>query len=220
MLDKIRKLGLNDYESKAYACLLRIGQASAVDVSKHGVIPRARVYDVLFSLEKKGFVIKSASRPVQFSALKPTVAFQSLANSKKEELFASLEELEKNANSLEGALGSPQAIAGESAWVIEGRGSIYSLLGQELEKCSRSVIISSSSQGIARKKGVFEAKLAKLEEAGVEVVARTSRNEGRYVVFDDHSALLFLTGSDLPQEQDKALFIKSPSVAAFLASKK
>ena len=70
-LEVAKKLGLNEYESKAYLCLLERGEASASSVSTLGGIPRARVYDVLASLEKKGFVEKKAIKPVSYFAVRP-----------------------------------------------------------------------------------------------------------------------------------------------------
>ena len=46
MLDKLQKFGLNLYEAKAYASLLKIGTSNAYKISKESGIPRARIYDV------------------------------------------------------------------------------------------------------------------------------------------------------------------------------
>src|SRR3989338_4404571 len=101
MIENIKKLGLNEYESRAYRALLSSGKSSAVGVSKKAAIPRARVYDVLFSLEKKGFAAKSLSKPVEFSPLSPTNAIEVIAKSSRKQLDASLSELGMIAEALE-----------------------------------------------------------------------------------------------------------------------
>ncbi len=57
LLNKLQKLGLNLYEAKAYASLLKVGTANAYKISKESGIPRARIYDVLESLTKRGLAM-------------------------------------------------------------------------------------------------------------------------------------------------------------------
>ena len=61
MLDKLQKFGLNLYEAKAYASLLKIGTANAYKISKESGIPRARIYDVLESITKLGLAMVEES---------------------------------------------------------------------------------------------------------------------------------------------------------------
>lgn len=217
MHEGLRKLGLNEYESKAYSSLLKMGVAPAVAVAKHSAIPRARVYDVLFSLEKKGFVVKSASKPVEFSPIKPKRAFHSIASRKRAELDAHLQELEKSALEVEALAGQNTGFDFESAWVLEGRDSIYSMIAEQLEKCKESVLISSDKDGISRKKAIFERNLSDLSRRGVRVVAKAVEG-GRFVVFDNDSVLLFLSPHDSVPEHDRAIFVKSPFAARYFNS--
>lgn len=57
ILDKLQNLGLNQYEAKAYASLLKIGTSNAYKVSKESGIPRARIYDVMESLTERGLAM-------------------------------------------------------------------------------------------------------------------------------------------------------------------
>ena len=61
LFDKLQKFGLNLYEAKAYASLLKIGTANAYKVSKESGIPRARIYDVLETLTKRGLAMMEES---------------------------------------------------------------------------------------------------------------------------------------------------------------
>ncbi|MBR9690362.1 TrmB family transcriptional regulator, partial [Candidatus Woesearchaeota archaeon] len=56
-LEKIKEFGLNTYESKIWTALLSRGVSTAGELSDIANVPRSRSYDVLESLEKKGFVI-------------------------------------------------------------------------------------------------------------------------------------------------------------------
>lgn len=53
-----QKLGFNEYEAKSYVALVKLGPATAYQVSKASGIPRARIYDVLNTLVEKGIVLK------------------------------------------------------------------------------------------------------------------------------------------------------------------
>ena len=56
-LNKLRRyFGLNLYEVKIWAALLSRGVSTAGELSDIANVPRSRSYDVLESLEKKGFV--------------------------------------------------------------------------------------------------------------------------------------------------------------------
>ncbi|HZX20529.1 MAG TPA: helix-turn-helix domain-containing protein [archaeon] len=216
MLDSIKKFGLNEYEAKAYGALLKTGKGSAVSVSKGAGIPRARVYDVLVSLEKKGFVVKSASKPIEFTVVTPLKVFNAVAGRKKKELETSLAEVETIASALEKSVSFSGSEESESAWIIEGRHNIYSKIGEQLDNCKEAVVISSSEQGLKRKRGFFEKKLSSLTERGVKVSLK-SRSDSRFMVFDKKAAVLFLHPENVSENSEKALFIQSPFVASFFA---
>ena len=61
LFDKLQKFGLNLYEAKAYTSMLKIGTANAYKVSKESGIPRARIYDVLETLTKRGLAMMEES---------------------------------------------------------------------------------------------------------------------------------------------------------------
>ena len=56
VLNSLRRLGLNQYEAKAYFALATLGKSTAGELSARAELPRPRVYDVLSSLQDKGFV--------------------------------------------------------------------------------------------------------------------------------------------------------------------
>ena len=57
-LNKLKDFGLNSYESKLWIALLSRGVSTAGELSDIANVPRSRSYDVLESLEKKGYVEK------------------------------------------------------------------------------------------------------------------------------------------------------------------
>ena len=71
-LGRLRKIfDLNLYEVKVWTSLLSRGVSTAGELSTISDVPRSRTYDILESLEKKGFVVMKLGKPIKFLALKP-----------------------------------------------------------------------------------------------------------------------------------------------------
>jgi len=68
---KIKGLGLNSYEVKIWTALLSRGVSTAGELSDIANVPRSRSYDVLESLEKKGFVAITQIHPTKYIAVTP-----------------------------------------------------------------------------------------------------------------------------------------------------
>src|SRR5512137_2589612 len=76
-LSKLRRyFGLNLYEVKIWSALLSRGVATAGELSDIANVPRSRSYDVLESLEKKGFVIMKVGKPIKYLAVPPAEAIE------------------------------------------------------------------------------------------------------------------------------------------------
>ena len=71
LLLKLKEFGLNIYESKLWTALLSMGVATAGELSDVANVPRSRTYDVLESLEKKGFIIMKIGKPIKYLAVPP-----------------------------------------------------------------------------------------------------------------------------------------------------
>ena len=72
LLSKLRRyFCLNLYEVKIWASLLSRGVSTAGELSDISNVPRSRSYDVLESLEKKGFVVMKLGKPIKYIAVAP-----------------------------------------------------------------------------------------------------------------------------------------------------
>jgi sugar-specific transcriptional regulator TrmB len=76
--DKSRKamenLGLTGYEIRVYLSLLDTGSMTAADISKRSGVPYSKIYEVLNSLEEKGWLESGSSRPQKFFPKSPSTA--------------------------------------------------------------------------------------------------------------------------------------------------
>src|SRR4030065_1915170 len=71
-LSKLRRyFSLNLYEVKIWTALLSRGVSTAGELSDIADVPRSRAYDVLESLERKGFVIVKPEKPIKYMAISP-----------------------------------------------------------------------------------------------------------------------------------------------------
>ena len=71
LIKKIKMFGLNSYEAKIWSALLGRNISTAGELSDIANVPRSRSYDVLESLEKKGFVIMKLGKPIKYLAVPP-----------------------------------------------------------------------------------------------------------------------------------------------------
>ena len=85
-LSKLRTyFSLNLYEVKIWTALLSRGVATAGELSDIANVPRSRSYDVLESLEKKGFVIMKFGKPIKYLAVQPAEVVERVKKHMKEE---------------------------------------------------------------------------------------------------------------------------------------
>ena len=68
---KTKVFGLNTYEARIWTALLSKGISTAGELSDMANVPRSRSYDVLESLEKKGFVVMEPGKPIKYIAIPP-----------------------------------------------------------------------------------------------------------------------------------------------------
>ena len=71
-------MGLTASEIRAYATLLRTTEPTASDLSQEAGIPYSKVYDVLSSLEEKGWVSSNNSRPTRYIARSPATGLDTM----------------------------------------------------------------------------------------------------------------------------------------------
>ena len=71
IVEKLKEIGLNEYQSKVYIALLKKFPATGYEISKLANIPQSRTYDTLKSLESLNIALASNSKPVTYTPIKP-----------------------------------------------------------------------------------------------------------------------------------------------------
>ncbi|MBM3200260.1 TrmB family transcriptional regulator [Candidatus Woesearchaeota archaeon] len=120
MIDKLKAYGLNKYESYAYEALICTGVTTANNVANRSGVPHGRIYPVLSSLERKGFVKMAQGRPKRFSAVEPRIALRTAVVREEKNLEGMKQEKDRMIRLLESLKPKGYADIEDSIQVIEG----------------------------------------------------------------------------------------------------
>jgi len=72
----LQEFGLTDYEIRSYTSLLEIGPATASELSESSDVPYSKIYEILGSLEKKGWIESERGRPSKYYPKPPSLAME------------------------------------------------------------------------------------------------------------------------------------------------
>ncbi len=176
-LSRLRKIfDLNLYEVKVWTALLSRGTSTAGELSNISGVPRSRTYDILESLEKKGFIVMKLGKPIKFVAIKPEEVVErvkrNLANYTKERL-SRLEKLKDD--EVLGELSSlftkgvkfvePSELSGS----LRGRENLYNHLDMMIRGAEKSITLVTTNDGLSRKMEALFPSLDKAKKRNISV---------------------------------------------------
>ena len=176
-LSKLRRyFSLNLYEVKIWTALLSRGVSTAGELSDIANVPRSRSYDVLESLEKKGFAIMKLGKPIKYIAVPPNEVVERVKKNLKveaEERVKRLEKLKGTEVLTELATLHPQGIEliepSDLSGSLRGRHNLYNHLETTIKNAQESVTLSTTSQGFLRKVEGLIPTFEKLKKKGVKI---------------------------------------------------
>lgn len=176
-LSRLRKIfDLNLYEAKVWTALLSRGVSTAGELSNISDVPRSRTYDILESLEKKGFIVMKIGKPIKFVALKPEEVIERV----KKNLVIDAQERSKRLEKLRndevlGELNSlftngikfvePSDLSGS----LRGRQNMYNHLDMMIRSAEKTITIVTSHEGLSRKFEVLMPAIEKARKRGVVI---------------------------------------------------
>jgi len=189
-LSRLRKIfDLNLYEVKVWTSLLSRGVSTAGELSNISDVPRSRTYDILESLEKKGFIIMKIGKPIKFIALKPEEVVERVKKnlvvdaqdrSKRLEKLKGDEVMEELDNLYHNGVKyiEPSDLSGS----LKGRQNMYNHLDMMLKNASSDAVIVTSADGLNRKMEALMPAFEKAKKRGVKVRIVAPINESNYKV--------------------------------------
>ncbi len=224
-LSRLRKIfDLNLYEAKVWTALLSRGVSTAGELSNISDVPRSRTYDILETLEKKGFIVMKLGKPIKFVALKPEEVVERV----KKNLIVQANEKSKRLDKLksEDILEELSSLFTEGVKFVEpsdlsgslrGRQNVYNHLDMMIREAEKTITIVTTAPGLnrklealmpslekAKKRGVVIRIAAKIDDSNKEIAKELSkvaevRNTGeiraRFSIVDSNQ-LLFLVLDD------------------------
>ncbi|MBI5880821.1 TrmB family transcriptional regulator [archaeon] len=176
-LSKLRRyFSLNLYEVKIWTALLSRGVSTAGELSDIANVPRSRSYDVLESLEKKGFAVTKLGKPIKYIAVQPEEVLERVKKNMKEEADEKVKRLEElkgtevidelTALHTQGIdLVEPSDLSGS----LKGRHNLYNHLELTIRNAEDSVSIMTTSQGLLRKLEGLKPTFEKIKKRGVKI---------------------------------------------------
>lgn len=177
VLSKLRRyFDLNLYEVRLWSAILSRGVSTAGELSDIADVPRSRSYDVLESLEKKGFVVMKLGKPIKYIAIPPSEVVdrvkknmnleahekvKRLETVKDSELLTELETLHSQGVSLV----DPTELSG----CVRGRHNLYNHLDLLIKEAKKSVNIMTTEDGFNRKIESLRGTFEKVKKRGVKI---------------------------------------------------
>ncbi len=240
-LNKLRRsFNLNLYEVKLWTALLSRGVSTAGELSDIADVPRSRTYDVLESLERKGFIIVKPEKPIKYMAISPKeVLFRvqgRVERSAKEKVDRlsklatsdTLQELELLYNQ-----GIEPMQATDFSGALKGRHNLYDQLASLIKDAEESIYLMTTEEGILRKVRTLKPLLEKAKAKGVDIKIAAPITEktremlenikdiaeirslqnitGRFCIVDEKQLLFMLMDdADIHPTYDMGLWVNTP----------
>ncbi len=246
--DSINKIkdyfDLNVYETKVWLALISKGVASAGEVASLSQVPRSRAYDVLESLEKKGFAIIKIGKPVKYIGIKPRMILERLKNKARKDAqekintlskikdtdeFTKLEEIYKG--------GSNPIKREDISASLKGKSAISNFLREIIREANKEVIICTNAEEIKSKAKLFYQTFEHLKKSDIKLKIALSGNEtlikeieskfsikikrididAKFFIIDRKEILFYLSKKEVGKE-DLAIWLNSGFFAEAFAS--
>ena len=234
---------LNIYEAKIWTALLSKGVSTAGELADISSVPRSRSYDVLESLEKRGFIIIKLGKPIRYLAVQPEEILKRIKKGvaqAAEENIQLLDTVKSEPVFKELALLYTQGVThvdpSTLSSALKGRNNIMNHIETMLENAEKSVIVMTTKDGFIRKINEFSKIFKKLNDKGVKIriaapldeeaksvakefkdyadIRNLSKVNARFVIVDG-TDIFFMIDSDknIHEKYDTGIWVKTPYFA-------
>ncbi len=201
LAENLKLLNLTEYESKTYLALVNRGIATVKEIRELAGIPYSREYDILESLEKKGYVVVQPGRPKLYRAVHPREIL-----SKELDLRATI--IEELINVLTPIYESStrESSFEEVIWMVKGKENVRDKLIEMLGTAKKEILVLGikpimdivilRALAKAKERGVRVRVLGRargvealLEEAGLEFL-NFEHDHSRFILVDRKELIL------------------------------
>ncbi|WP_251343965.1 TrmB family transcriptional regulator [Haloplanus halophilus] len=175
----LQEMGLSEYEAATYVGLLQGGTSTAKEVASRAGVPQSRVYDVLDSLNTKGFVVVQEGRPKKFGPVEPNQAVSQFRDFKRREHVRRLDEIQGLGEHFldavdEADYGDEGDDEVDISWSYPNRHHILEKLERLAEDATEEILMITTPESFERIANHHAELLAAKADAGVEIRALIS----------------------------------------------
>ncbi len=226
LMNKLKAFGLNTYEAKLWMALLSRGVSTAGELSDIANVPRSRSYDVLESLEKKGFIMMKLGKPIKYVAVKPSEVIERVKKKIESDAQQQTMTIEKIKESdvldelrMLHSKGIQTVDPGDLTSSIKGRSNIYTHLAACIKNSESKIVLMATSEELIRIYENLKKSLAKAKRKGVSIyiaanitgeskdaadklselaeVRHSDAITARFAIFDDKEITFMITDDKL-----------------------
>ena len=217
-LSKLRRyFSLNLYEVKIWAALLSRGTSTAGELSDIANVPRSRSYDVLESLEKKGFVVMKPGKPIKYLAVEPKEVLDNVKKQIEQKTHKLILDIKSKSfndliNNLQEMHESNTNTVGDTTAILKGNKNIRKHL-EYLFKNAKKEIIMSEDQELKQHLGAA----GKIKNINKNIEIKSHDSKMRLYTIDNDNSLIFpLSGLDVHPDYDFCIWVKHKETTEFL----
>ena len=227
--------------------MLSRGVSTAGELSDISNVPRSRAYDVLDSLEKKGFIIVKVGKPIKYLAVSPAEVIERV----KKKVVQEAEQQDKILSQLKGSdiLEELSVLHNQGIKLIDptdrsgafrGRDKVHEHLLTLIKGAKKSITLMVSKDGLDRKYDLLINHLRKAAKNGVNIkisipacankdkvsdlskfvqVKQDKDISTRFCIVDNKELLLFLTDDEkVHKSYDCAVWIDAPYFVEYFSA--
>lgn len=161
IIEDMKKLGLSEYEAKAYLKLLEEYPVNGYTLSKNSRIPRSRIYEVLNSLKNKQIVFEQVEdKATLYYPLEPEILMNKLKND-YEDILKNVDEYTKEVYS--------KQETNNKLIVIKGRDNIIDFVNTLIREANERIAVS-----------IWEEEIIDISKALNDAINRGIKVKGIY----------------------------------------
>ncbi|MBR9677670.1 hypothetical protein GOV04_06020, partial [Candidatus Woesearchaeota archaeon] len=150
--------------------------STAGELSDIANVPRSRSYDVLESLEKKGFAITKLGKPIKYIAVQPEEVVERVKKNMRNDADEKIKRLENLQET--DVLTELQSLHTQGVELVEpsdlsgslrGRHNLYNHIELTIRSAQETVTIMTTAKGLMRKVEGLKGTLEELKKRGVTI---------------------------------------------------
>jgi len=134
--------GLTEYEIKAYTTLVEYGKQTAAELSRNSSVPYSKIYEVLNSLEKKGWIAVERSRPSRFYPKAPATCIEITKMRLEKEISENERRILEELTPIYEKRGVKEM---PEIWIIRGEYNILTKIKETVSSCEKELMVAIPS---------------------------------------------------------------------------